>query len=126
MNRRSFAGADNGLFAFSVERLDAADGFALQPSRRYAHAEAYVRRMLGEAGLATKMLLGDTSDATAMDFILPAMRDPEALRHVAAVSFHSWRGWTDEILAYAERLLATFPDALGHVMFTCTGSESNE
>ncbi|HEX6924726.1 MAG TPA: hypothetical protein VF167_04825 [Longimicrobiaceae bacterium] len=54
----------------------------------------------GERGLATGMLFGDTSDATAMDFIVPAMRDPEALRYVDAVSFHSWRGWTDEILSY--------------------------
>jgi predicted TPR repeat methyltransferase len=44
--------AEHGLFAFSVERLDAADDFALQPSRRYAHAEGYVRRVLTEAGLA--------------------------------------------------------------------------
>ncbi len=27
---------------------------------------------------------------------------------------------------YAERLLATMPDTLGHVMFTCTGSEAND
>lgn len=32
----------------------------------------------------------------------------------------------DTILGYAERLLATFPDALGHLMFTCTGSEAND
>jgi predicted TPR repeat methyltransferase len=44
--------AENGLFAFSVEKLGAADGFALQPSRRYAHAEEYVRRVLREAGLS--------------------------------------------------------------------------
>jgi predicted TPR repeat methyltransferase len=44
--------AADGLFAFSVEKLDAADGFALQPSRRYAHAEAYVQQVLREAGLA--------------------------------------------------------------------------
>ena len=44
--------AEGGLFAFSVEKLDAADGFALQPSRRYAHAEGYVKRVLREAGLA--------------------------------------------------------------------------
>jgi 4-aminobutyrate aminotransferase-like enzyme len=31
---------------------------------------------------------------------------------------------TDTILDYAERLLATFPDELGNVMFTCTGSEA--
>ena len=29
-------------------------------------------------------------------------------------------------LDYAERLLATFPPELGHVMFTCTGSEAND
>ncbi|PWE35025.1 aspartate aminotransferase family protein [Pelagicola sp. LXJ1103] len=30
------------------------------------------------------------------------------------------------VVTYAERLLATMPDALGHVMFTCTGSEAND
>jgi predicted TPR repeat methyltransferase len=50
--------AQDGLFAFSVEKIDAADGFALQPSRRYAHAEAYVRRVLREAGLAVVSLEG--------------------------------------------------------------------
>jgi predicted TPR repeat methyltransferase len=55
---RTVAGllAEDGLFAFSVEKLGAADGFALQSSRRYAHAEAYVRRVLGEAGLAVVSL----------------------------------------------------------------------
>ena len=32
----------------------------------------------------------------------------------------------DTILSYSERLLATFPDRLSHVMFTCTGSEAND
>ncbi|TKA96508.1 aminotransferase class III-fold pyridoxal phosphate-dependent enzyme [Cereibacter changlensis] len=32
----------------------------------------------------------------------------------------------DGVLAYAEKLLATFPAELGHVMFTCTGSEAND
>jgi 4-aminobutyrate aminotransferase-like enzyme len=30
------------------------------------------------------------------------------------------------ILDYAERLLATVPDTLGHLMLTCTGSEAND
>jgi 4-aminobutyrate aminotransferase-like enzyme len=30
------------------------------------------------------------------------------------------------VLDYAERLLATMPAALGHAMFTCTGSEAND
>jgi O-glycosyl hydrolase len=50
-------------------------------------------------GLATKLALGDTSDATPVDFIQPALHDPEAAPYIAAVDFHSWRGCTDEILA---------------------------
>ena len=30
------------------------------------------------------------------------------------------------ILAYSEQFLGTMPDELGHVMFTCTGSEAND
>jgi hypothetical protein len=55
---------------------------------------------LAERGLATRMLLGDTSDATPTDFILPAMHDPAARPYIGAVSFHSWRGWSDELLEY--------------------------
>lgn len=48
--------AEDGLFAFSVETLVAEPpgriGFALQPSRRYAHSEAYVRRLLAAGGLS--------------------------------------------------------------------------
>lgn len=32
----------------------------------------------------------------------------------------------DGVVTLAERLLGTMPDALGHVMFTCTGSEAND
>jgi len=35
-----------GLFAFSVEAHDGPEDFLLRPSRRYAHAERYVRRVL--------------------------------------------------------------------------------
>ncbi len=44
--------AGGGLFAFSVEKLEAAEGFALQPSRRHAHAGSYVRQVLSDAGFA--------------------------------------------------------------------------
>lgn len=53
---------------------------------------------LASIGLATKLLLGDTADAWPIYFIKPAMHDPEVVKYVAAVSFHSWRGCTDEIL----------------------------
>ncbi len=35
-----------GLFAFSVEAHDGPEDFVLRPSRRYAHSESYLRRML--------------------------------------------------------------------------------
>ncbi|MCZ0733513.1 aspartate aminotransferase family protein [Phreatobacter sp. AB_2022a] len=46
-------------------------------------------------------------------------------RQSAVLNTHT-RYITDGILDYAERLLATFPAELGHVMFTCTGSEAND
>ncbi|TIN13559.1 MAG: SAM-dependent methyltransferase, partial [Mesorhizobium sp.] len=35
--------ARDGLFAFSVEKLAGSGDFVLQPSRRFAHAQHYVR-----------------------------------------------------------------------------------
>ncbi len=43
--------ARDGLFAFTVE-THAGDGVKLLPTLRYAHGEAYVRRVLAEAGFA--------------------------------------------------------------------------
>jgi hypothetical protein len=50
-------------------------------------------------GLATRLALGDTSDANPIGFIQPALHDPEAAKYIGAVDFHSWRGCTDEMLA---------------------------
>jgi 4-aminobutyrate aminotransferase-like enzyme len=49
-----------------------------------------------------------------------------ALARQAAVLNTHTRYLDETILDYAERLLATLPEALGHVMFTCTGSEAND
>ena len=46
-------------------------------------------------------------------------------RQSAIYASHT-RYLNDTVLDYAERLLATFPAALNHVMFTCTGSEAND
>jgi predicted TPR repeat methyltransferase len=48
--------AGGGLFAFSVETMAEAGDFALQPSRRYAHSQAYVRRTLEANGLSVLAL----------------------------------------------------------------------
>ncbi len=53
---------------------------------------------LASRGLATKLLLGDNSDATTFDFIVPAMNDPACRPYIGAVSFHSWRGCDDATL----------------------------
>ena len=53
---------------------------------------------LASRGLSTKLLLGDNSDATTFDFILPAMNDPETYPYIGAISFHSWRGCMPENL----------------------------
>ncbi len=46
-------------------------------------------------------------------------------RQAALFASHT-RYLHDGVLAYAEKLLSTFPAELSHVMFTCTGSEAND
>jgi 4-aminobutyrate aminotransferase-like enzyme len=46
-------------------------------------------------------------------------------RQAAVLASHT-RYLHDTVLDYAERLLSHFPPELGHVMFTCTGSEAND
>lgn len=41
-----------GLFAFSVEKHCGPEDFVLRPSRRYAHSQAYLRRLLDAHGLS--------------------------------------------------------------------------
>ena len=55
---------------------------------------------LASRHLPTKMLLGDNSDATTIDFIKPALQDKDAHKYIGAVSFHSWRGCDDETLRH--------------------------
>ena len=49
-------------------------------------------------GVNTKFLLGDTADANGWEFTTIASLDPETRPYIGGVSFHSWRGWTDENL----------------------------
>ena len=49
-----------------------------------------------------------------------------ALAHQAALLNTHTRYLSGLIVEYAERLLATCPPALGHILFTCTGSEAND
>ncbi len=63
---------------------------------------------LASKELSTKMLLGDNSDATTIDFIQPALDDPATHQYIGAISFHAWRGcdnWTLRNWADASREL---------------------
>jgi hypothetical protein len=51
-------------------------------------------------GLKTTMLLGDVSDATPTWFIGAAMKDRATWPYIGAVSYHSWRGWSDSLLTF--------------------------
>ncbi|MHB8247484.1 MAG: aspartate aminotransferase family protein [Acidithiobacillus sp.] len=50
----------------------------------------------------------------------------EALYHQASMLNTHTRYLHENILNLAEKLLATMPANIGHVMFTCTGSEAND
>ena len=50
----------------------------------------------------------------------------QAIARQAAVLNTHTRYLHETVLDYAEQLLATFPAEMGHVMFTCTGSEAND
>ena len=75
---------------------------------------------LAGLGLKTRMLLGDCTKAGNTAFVAPAARDPEAMKHVGAVAFHTWskrpehyRAWRDLARRLKLPLLATEvgPDA---------------
>ncbi|MCG3119654.1 MAG: hypothetical protein ALAOOOJD_02129 [bacterium] len=85
-------------FAFSFNESDLGINVR-QTAEEHAQFIKGLGAHLASIGLATKLLLGDTSDAWPIDFIKPAMQDLEAVKYINAVSFHSWRGCTDAILA---------------------------
>jgi hypothetical protein len=72
--------------------------------RQTAHEHLNLIKGLGaymkSRGLTTSMLLGDVSDATPTWFIQPALHDSSAWRYIGAVSYHSWRGWSDSLLTF--------------------------
>jgi len=89
-------GVEAAMFTFNESDL----GINIrQTPREHAELIKTLGAYFASRGLATKLALGDTSDATPIDFIQPALHDPEAAKYIGAVDFHSWRGCTDEILA---------------------------
>jgi len=89
-------GAEPVLFSFNESEM----GINVrQTAAEHATQIKKLGAYFASKGLATKMLLGDTGNAQGIKFIKVAMEDPEALKYVAAISFHCWRGGTDQLLA---------------------------
>ncbi len=88
-------GVDIKLFSFNESDL----GINIrQTGEEHATLIKGLGAYFASHGLQTKMLLGDNSDATTFDFILPATKDKETHQYIGAISFHSWRGWDTELL----------------------------
>ncbi len=89
-------GVEAAMFTFNESDL----GINVrQTPREHAEMIKTFGPYFASRGLATKLALGDTSDANPIDFIKPALHDPEAAKYIGAVDFHSWRGCTDDLLA---------------------------
>ena len=98
-------GVEADYFSFNESDLGIDVVFSPEEHRDFIKAFG---QYLADRGLKTLMLLGDNSDATTFDFILPTLNDPSAHQYVGAISFHSWRGCDDVTLkkwADASRLI---------------------
>jgi len=82
-------------FAFNESDLGIDVRQTAQEHRRLIKGLGAVFR---EKGLNIKFLLGDTSDLTAWQFTDPASKDPAAQSYIGAVSFHSWRAYSEDNL----------------------------
>ena len=86
-------GVEPRLFSFNETDI----GYqVLQTPQEHADAIKRLGAYFAAKGLVTKMVLGDTGDPTGVDFINAAMSDPDAVKYLAAVSYHAWRGGTVE------------------------------
>jgi hypothetical protein len=89
-------GVEADLFSFNESDL----GINVRMTGQ-EHAE-FIKKFgedLAINNLTTKMLLGDNSDATTIDFIEPALADQSTHKYIGAISFHSWRGTNNWTLA---------------------------
>ena len=89
-------GVEPDLFSFNESDL----GINIRMTGQ-EHAD-FIKKLgayLASKELTTKMLLGDNSDATTIDFIEPALQDPSTHQYIGAISFHAWRGCDDWTLS---------------------------
>jgi hypothetical protein len=87
-------GAEPDLFSFNEANIGVNVIFTPDEHRS---AIKSIGAHFEKLGLKTKMLLGDaTGPRGTHEWTLAAANDPEALKYVGAVAFHSWEGGTPE------------------------------
>ena len=83
-------GVEPDLFSFNEANIGCRVLFSAEEHR---DAIKRIGAHFQKLGLRTKMLLADaTGPRGTHTYALPAASDPEAMRHVGAVGFHSWGG----------------------------------
>ncbi len=92
---KEYCGVEAWAFSFNESDIGIDVLFSAEEHARFIKE---LGACLASRGLATKILLGDNSDATTYDFVAPAVNDKETHPYIAAVSFHSWRGCDKETL----------------------------
>ena len=86
-------GAEPALFSFNESDMGI---YVLQSPQEHADTIKRLGTYFASRGLATRMVLGDTGNPVAPNFIEPALADAEAAKYIGAVSFHSWGSGTTE------------------------------
>ena len=85
-------GVEPDLFSFNEANIGV---YVLFTAEEHRDAIKSIGAYLESLGLKTKMLLADATGARGTHvYALPAAADPEAMRYVGAVGFHSWGGAT--------------------------------
>jgi hypothetical protein len=88
-------GFEFAMFSFNESDLGI---YVRQTPEEHADFIKGLGAYLESRGLKTKLLLGDTADANGWPFIQAAMDDESTHPYIGAISFHSWRGYTDKNL----------------------------
>ncbi len=85
-------GVEPDLFSFNEANIGVR---VLLSPEEHRDAIKRIGAHLEKLGLKTKMLLADVNQPRGTEeYALPAAQDPEAMRYVGALAFHSWNGAT--------------------------------
>jgi len=86
-------GAEPDYFSFNEPDLGV---YVLQSPDEHARRIVQLGGYFGQLGLKTKLLLGDTANASNPAYAETAARTPGVLDYARVLAFHSWNGTTPE------------------------------